>query len=93
MIWKYVHAPLFFWFEVTFHHFHSHHFSQIFPSTIPDLCYDRPLIISGRYKGNFPDKLEAKGTLADMSNFIIDIEVQHTQDIPLEKVSTFMLID
>ncbi|XP_076927370.1 uncharacterized protein LOC143590906 [Bidens hawaiensis] len=59
---------------------------EIYPSTIPDLCYDRPLIISGRYKGNFPDKLEAKGTLADMSNFIIDIEVQHTQDIPLEKV-------
>ncbi|KAJ0780337.1 putative von Willebrand factor, type A, von Willebrand factor A-like domain superfamily [Helianthus annuus] len=59
---------------------------EIYPSTIPDLCYNRPLIISGRYKGKFPEKLEAKGTIADMSNFTIDIEVQHTNDIPLEKM-------
>ncbi|KAI3694431.1 hypothetical protein L1987_77396 [Smallanthus sonchifolius] len=59
---------------------------EIYPSTILDLCYNRPLIISGRYKGNFPEKLEAKGTLADMSNFTIDIKVQHTMDMPLEKV-------
>ncbi|KAK1408536.1 hypothetical protein QVD17_40396 [Tagetes erecta] len=59
---------------------------EIYPSNIPDLGYDRPLIIFGRYKGNFPEKLEAKGMLADMSNFTIDIQVQHTKDIPLEKI-------
>ncbi|KAK9075939.1 hypothetical protein SSX86_004269 [Deinandra increscens subsp. villosa] len=59
---------------------------EIYPSTIPDLCQNKPLILSGRYTGDFPEKLEAKGILADMSNFTIDIKVQHTKDIPLEKV-------
>ncbi|KAL8208464.1 hypothetical protein R6Q57_007876 [Mikania cordata] len=59
---------------------------EIYPSTIPDLCYDRPLIISGRYKGNFPEKLEVRGILSDMSNFTIEVQVQHTKDIPLDKV-------
>ncbi|KAJ0798590.1 putative von Willebrand factor, type A, von Willebrand factor A-like domain superfamily [Helianthus annuus] len=49
-------TSLFSWFEVTVPQFHSYHFSQIYPSTIPDLCYNRPLIISGRYKGKFPEK-------------------------------------
>ncbi|KAI3742137.1 hypothetical protein L1987_59817 [Smallanthus sonchifolius] len=59
---------------------------EIYPSTIPDLNSERPLIISGRFKGNFPEIPKVKGIIADMSNFTIDIEVQHVNDIPLEKV-------
>ncbi|KAM0000942.1 putative von Willebrand factor, type A, von Willebrand factor A-like domain superfamily [Helianthus debilis subsp. tardiflorus] len=59
---------------------------EVYPSTIPDLCSERPLIISGRFKGNFPEKLKVKGFVADTSNFTIDIEVQHANDIPLEKI-------
>ncbi|XP_076896751.1 uncharacterized protein LOC143549846 [Bidens hawaiensis] len=59
---------------------------EVYPSTILDLCSERPLIVSGRHKGNFPEKLTVKGINADMSHFSIDIEVQHTNDIPLEKV-------
>ncbi|KAJ0798038.1 putative von Willebrand factor, type A, von Willebrand factor A-like domain superfamily [Helianthus annuus] len=59
---------------------------EVYPSTIPDLCSERPLIISGRFKGNFPEKLKVKGVVADTSDFTIDIEVQLANNIPLEKV-------
>ncbi|XP_071689053.1 uncharacterized protein [Rutidosis leptorrhynchoides] len=59
---------------------------EIYPSTIPDLCSERPLMIFGRYNGKFPDKLNARGVLPDMSNFTIDIQVKQADDIPLEKI-------
>ncbi|KAJ0582702.1 hypothetical protein HanRHA438_Chr04g0198791 [Helianthus annuus] len=62
---------------------------EVYPSTIPDLCSERPLIISGRFKGNFPEKLKVKGIVADTSDFTIDIEVQHADDIPLEKIESY----
>nr|XP_043622621.1 uncharacterized protein LOC122594217 [Erigeron canadensis] len=61
---------------------------EIYPSTIPELCSERPLMISGRYRGDFPERLKAKGILPDMSNFTIDIHVRQANDIPLEKVLT-----
>lgn len=59
---------------------------EMYPSTIPDLCSERPLMICGRYKGGFPDKLKATGILPDMTNFTIDIQVQRAKEIPLDKV-------
>ncbi|KAJ9547952.1 hypothetical protein OSB04_020495 [Centaurea solstitialis] len=35
-------------------------FSKVYPSTIPDVCFERPLLISGRYKGDFPDTVLAR---------------------------------
>ena len=60
--------------------------SQIYPSTIPDLCSERALIVCGRYKGDFPNTLKLRGIRADMTNFTIDIDVQQANDIPLIKV-------
>ncbi|KAI3514473.1 hypothetical protein L1887_12901 [Cichorium endivia] len=59
---------------------------EIHPSTIPDLSCERPLILSGRYKGTFPETLKARGILTDTTDFTIDIEVQRAKDIPLHKV-------
>ncbi|KAL8254443.1 hypothetical protein R6Q59_032664 [Mikania micrantha] len=61
---------------------------MIYPSTIPDLCYDKPLIISGRYKGNFPEKLEARGILSDMSKFTIEAQQDLFNVCILEKTRT-----
>lgn len=63
-----------------------HFILQVYPSVVPDLCSEGPLIIFGQYKGGFPDTLKAKGILADMSNFTIDLKVQRPKDIPLDKV-------
>ena len=59
---------------------------QLFPSHIPDLSSESPLIVSGRYDGNFPDCVKISGTLADMSNFTIDLKVQRAKDVPLDRV-------
>ncbi|GAV61430.1 VWA_3 domain-containing protein [Cephalotus follicularis] len=59
---------------------------ELFPSHIPDLSFGSPLILSGRYNGNFPDSVGVSGILADMSNFDIDLKVRHVKDVPLDRV-------
>lgn len=44
------------------------------------------MVVSGRYEGKFPDSAKAKGSLADMSDFFVDLKVQNAKDIPLDKV-------
>ncbi|XAR67208.1 hypothetical protein NMG60_11013685 [Bertholletia excelsa] len=66
---------------------------EVYPSHVPDLLSESPLIVSGRYEGAFPDTLKAKGILADMSNFVVDLKVQKAKDIPLEKVLAKQEID
>ncbi|KVH94016.1 von Willebrand factor, type A [Cynara cardunculus var. scolymus] len=50
------------------------------------LLFHGPLVLFGKYTGAFPDTLKAMGILADMSNFTIDLKVQRTKDIPLDKI-------
>ncbi|CAL9079513.1 unnamed protein product [Musa textilis] len=52
-----------------------------------------PLIISGRCYGKFPETLKAKGILADMSYADIDLKVQDTKDLSLEKALAKQHID
>ncbi|XP_059633265.1 uncharacterized protein LOC132276034 isoform X2 [Cornus florida] len=66
---------------------------EVYPSRIPDLLSESPLIVSGRYHGDFPDTLKARGVLANMSNFTIDLKVQQAKDIPLNKVLATQQID
>lgn len=58
----------------------------MYPSNISDLSSDGPLILSGRYKGTFPEFLEVKGVLADFSNFLLNMKIQNAQDIPVQRV-------
>ncbi|XP_027329904.1 von Willebrand factor A domain-containing protein DDB_G0292028 isoform X3 [Abrus precatorius] len=60
---------------------------EVYPSHIPDLSSEAPLILSGRYKGNFPETLKVKGILADFSNCVIDMKIQKAKDIPVQRVS------
>lgn len=59
---------------------------EVFPTPVPDLSSKGPLVLSGRYRGVFPDTLKAKGVLADLSNFSLDLKAIQTKDIPLDKV-------
>ncbi|VFQ83680.1 unnamed protein product [Cuscuta campestris] len=59
---------------------------EVYPSQIPDLSSESSLILSGRYRGEFPDNLKVTGSLADMSNLSVDLKVQETKDIPIDKV-------
>ncbi|XP_044472006.1 von Willebrand factor A domain-containing protein DDB_G0286969 isoform X3 [Mangifera indica] len=63
------------------------------PSCIPDCPYETPLTLCGRYRGNFPDNLKAKGLLGDLSDFVIELKTQHAKDIPLDKVFAKQQID
>ena len=58
----------------------------MYPSRIPDLMCEIPLIVSGRYRGALPDTLTATGILADTSNFVVELKVHKANDIPLDKV-------
>ncbi|KAL6521304.1 hypothetical protein OROGR_017873 [Orobanche gracilis] len=60
--------------------------SKVFPSKFPDLSSESPLIVSGRYRGTFPDTLKVNGILADMSNFHIDLKVEKAKEIPVGKI-------
>eukprot|EP00262_Sarcandra_glabra_P016483 TRINITY_DN5394_c0_g2_i1.p1 TRINITY_DN5394_c0_g2~~TRINITY_DN5394_c0_g2_i1.p1 ORF type:complete len:674 (+),score=88.97 TRINITY_DN5394_c0_g2_i1:271-2022(+) len=66
---------------------------EVYPSHIPDLLLGSPSIVYGRYQGNFPDTIKAKGILADMTDFSIDLKVQKAKDIPLDKVFAKQQID
>ncbi|XP_010471276.1 PREDICTED: inter alpha-trypsin inhibitor, heavy chain 4-like [Camelina sativa] len=66
---------------------------ELFPSQVPDITLGDPLILSGRYKGEFPDEIELRGTLADLSCFTIELTVQKAKDIPLDKVLARRQID
>ncbi|KAK4713778.1 hypothetical protein R3W88_019685 [Solanum pinnatisectum] len=59
---------------------------EVIPTPVPDLSSKGPLVLSGRYRGVFPDTLKAKGVLADLSNFSLDLKAIQTTDIPLDKV-------
>ncbi|XP_060187152.1 uncharacterized protein LOC132616626 [Lycium barbarum] len=59
---------------------------EVFPSPVPDLSSEGPLVLSGRYRGVFPETLKAKGALADLSNFSLDLKAVQAKDIPLDKV-------
>lgn len=59
---------------------------QVYPFHIPDLSSESPLTVSGRYRGNFPDTIKAKGVLADLSNYMIDLKVEKAKDIPIDRV-------
>ncbi|GJS81603.1 hypothetical protein Tco_0748144 [Tanacetum coccineum] len=58
-----------------------------------DLCYERALIVCGRYKGDLPNTLKLRGIRADMTNSTIDIDVQQANDIPLIKILAKNQID
>lgn len=66
---------------------------EMYPSRIPDLSSESPLIVSGRYQGKFPDTLKAKGFLRDLSNFVIELKLQLAKDIPLDRVCAKQQID
>ncbi|XP_016436297.1 uncharacterized protein LOC107762453 [Nicotiana tabacum] len=59
---------------------------EVFPSQIPDLSSEEPLVLSGRYRGVFPEMIKAKGILADMSNFSVELKGIESKDIPLDKI-------
>ena len=65
----------------------------MYPSRIPDLLSESPLIVSGRYRGAFPETLTATGILADTSNFFVELKVHKAKDIPLDKVITFVFFN
>lgn len=66
---------------------------EMYPSRIPDLSSESPLIVSGRYQGKFPDTLKAKGFLGDLSNFVVELKLQLAKDIPLDRICAKQQID
>ncbi|KAJ3673168.1 hypothetical protein LUZ60_006542 [Juncus effusus] len=59
---------------------------EIYPQNVPDVSSACMTSIFGRFKGKFPDSVKAKGYLADLSAIEIDLKVQNTKDIQIEKV-------
>lgn len=63
----------------------------MYSSCIPDLSSECPLTICGRCQGSFPDTLQAKGILGDLSSVIIDLKIEKAKDISLDKVRRQLL--
>ncbi|XP_074369590.1 uncharacterized protein LOC141711028 [Apium graveolens] len=58
---------------------------ELYPSCILGLLLESPLIIFGRYRGDFPSTIQLKGVLADMSNLSIELKIQEAKGIPPDK--------
>lgn len=65
---------------------------QVYPQNIPDISAGCITCIYGRYKGELPYSVKAKGCLADMSAIEIDLKVEHAKDMRLEKVNIFFFL-
>ncbi|XP_061342895.1 uncharacterized protein LOC133289048 isoform X2 [Gastrolobium bilobum] len=79
--------------DITIESFEGLDSLELFPTHIPDLSFGSPLIISGRYSGTFPESVKITGTLADMTNFVVDLEVKREKDIQLSNVLSKRHID
>ncbi|KAL2336418.1 hypothetical protein Fmac_010864 [Flemingia macrophylla] len=66
---------------------------ETFQTHIQDLSYESPLILSGRYSGTFPELVKVTGTLADMTNFAVDLKVKREKDMQLSNVLSKRHID
>ncbi|GAA0156541.1 hypothetical protein LIER_14018 [Lithospermum erythrorhizon] len=66
---------------------------EVYPSQVPDLSSQIPLIISGRYRGIFPEKLKVRGLVGDMSNYCVDLKVQESKGDLVNKVVAKQQID
>ncbi|GLU14226.1 hypothetical protein SLE2022_308090 [Rubroshorea leprosula] len=67
---------------------------ELFPSDIPDLSFENPSLVSGTYKGGFPNNIQVRGILADMTIFVTDLKVQNANDmLLLDKIFTRQQID
>ncbi|KAK7294465.1 hypothetical protein RJT34_17354 [Clitoria ternatea] len=66
---------------------------ELFPTHIQDLSLGSPLIMSGRYIGAFPELVKVTGTLADTTNYIVDLEVKREKDMQLSNVLSKRHID
>ncbi|KAJ9128484.1 hypothetical protein P3X46_034961 [Hevea brasiliensis] len=66
---------------------------ELLPFRIPDFSCGSPLVVSGRYNGNLPESIKINGTLADMSNFTIELKTRKAKDVQLDKVLARRQID
>ncbi|CAM8914279.1 unnamed protein product [Rhodiola kirilowii] len=66
---------------------------EVYPAPLPDMLSASPLILSGRYRGKFPETVKVRGTAADMSNFTLDLKVENAKDVPIDKVFARQQID
>ncbi|KAL8230253.1 hypothetical protein R6Q57_000031 [Mikania cordata] len=66
--------------------------TELYPFRIPDL-FGSPLIVSGRYHGNFSDTVIARGVMSDLSTRVVDVKVRKAKGIPLDRVCARREID
>ncbi|CAN4094545.1 unnamed protein product [Withania somnifera] len=66
---------------------------EVYPSQIPDLSSEGPIVLSGRYGGEFPETLKVKGVRADMINFSMELKGFKSKAIPLDKARVKQQID
>ncbi|KAE8687571.1 TMEM184C protein [Hibiscus syriacus] len=79
--------------DITVNSFNDNEQIELYSSSIPDLSFERPLTVCGRYRGSFPNTLEANGILGDLSNFVMGLKVVRPKDIPLDRVLARQQID
>ncbi|XP_038991535.1 uncharacterized protein LOC120114823 [Hibiscus syriacus] len=79
--------------DITIDAFDGNEQIEVYSSCIPDLSFEDPLTICGRYEGSFPDTVKANGILGDLSNFVTDLKVVRNTDVPLDRVLARQQID
>ncbi|XP_021756688.1 inter alpha-trypsin inhibitor, heavy chain 4-like [Chenopodium quinoa] len=72
--------------NITFDTLDEHDNAEVHPINVPDLSSQSPLTISGRYSGKFPEVFKARGIIADMTCYELNLKVYKSKAIPLDKI-------
>ncbi|KAG6549238.1 hypothetical protein Mapa_009224 [Marchantia paleacea] len=66
---------------------------EVYPYTIPDLFCTNPLVVSGRFYGNFPSTIKVVGLLPNQSVWELEVHMKKAGQIPLDKVFAKQQLD
>ncbi|CAD7696108.1 unnamed protein product [Ostreobium quekettii] len=66
---------------------------ELYPFPIPDLFVGHPLLVSGKYNGNFPPTVQILGKLPNGDEWSQDVHTTQAAAIPLDKVFVKQRLD
>ncbi|CAG9460603.1 unnamed protein product [Pedinophyceae sp. YPF-701] len=66
---------------------------ELYPFPVPDLYVNRPLVVSGKFGGHWPEKIKLTGVLPNGTKFELEVPSWRTAHIPLDKVFAKQQLD
>eukprot|EP00497_Spongosphaera_streptacantha_P004234 TRINITY_DN5088_c0_g1_i1.p1 TRINITY_DN5088_c0_g1~~TRINITY_DN5088_c0_g1_i1.p1 ORF type:complete len:188 (-),score=41.54 TRINITY_DN5088_c0_g1_i1:3-566(-) len=66
---------------------------ELYPPRIPDLFVGGPILVAGKYRGDFPGSINVRGMLADGQRFEIVVGTDRSEVVPVHRVFLKQRVD